>query len=273
MKITNKSHPIAVSNVHRIPLEDNSVDLVVCSPPYEAARDYGIRFELCGQDWVDWAVVGFKECLRVCRGLVAWVVEGTGQQTVNWSGTPVLLMADLIRLGIPIWKPSIYGRYSLPGRFSVLRNNWEFVVCSTGGKAIPWSDPTAMGSNPKCQPGGRTRPRKRDGSRNVAGTGYNQPKRTNAGNIVWCGAVGGGNMGGGSDFASQNEAPFPEYLSEFFIRSFCPIDGVVLDPFSGSGTTASVAEKHGRRFVAMDIRLNQCHITKSRVISNGKYQG
>lgn len=51
----------------------DSVDLVFCSPPYEAARTYGIDFNLRGDAWVEWAVDRYLECVRVCRGLVAWV--------------------------------------------------------------------------------------------------------------------------------------------------------------------------------------------------------
>src|SRR5690606_39337909 len=53
-----------------IDLPDDSVDLVLCSPPYEARRSYGIGFNLRGEAWVEWAVKGYLECLRVCRGLV-----------------------------------------------------------------------------------------------------------------------------------------------------------------------------------------------------------
>lgn len=260
---------IITADVHDLPLEDDSVDLVFGSPPYEDARTYGIDFDLKGQDWVDWAMIGFKECLRVSRGLVAWVVEGKGQQTVNWSGTPALLMADLIRSGNPILKPNIYGRYSLPGKFSVLRNNWEFVVCSSGGKQLPWSDPTAMGGEPVCGPGGNPTARRANGDRLDSArtkTRYTQPKRTNAGNIVWCGAVGGGNMG--SRLSHENEAPFPEYLAEFFIRSFCPPGGVVLDPFGGSGTTAKVALSCGRDAISADIRDSQGELTRRRLAEN-----
>ena len=35
-------------------LPADSVDLVFGSPPYEAARTYGIDFALRGQEWVDW---------------------------------------------------------------------------------------------------------------------------------------------------------------------------------------------------------------------------
>ena len=254
---------IIQSDALRIPLAAQSVDLVLCSPPYEDARTYGIDFNLKGQDWVDWAVRGFVECLRVCRGLVAWVVDGRGAQTCSWSAVPVLMMADLIRADVPIWKPPLYGRYSTPGKFKVLRNLYELVVCSSNGRTMDHWDPTAMGNVPKCRPGGRTRPRLKTGERNLSRRDYRQPKRTNAGNLVWCGSVGGGNIG--SKLAHENEAPFPEKLAEFFIRSFCPPNGIVLDPFSGSGTTAAVAHRLGRRFIAADMRASQCDLTARRV--------
>ena len=54
-----------------------SVDLVFTSPPYEDAREYAeLQFKLRGQKWVDWLMPIVKESLRVCKGLVAFVVEG-----------------------------------------------------------------------------------------------------------------------------------------------------------------------------------------------------
>lgn len=244
-------------------LDDNSVDIVIGSPPYAQQRSYGIDFNLKGQAWVDWAVEIYIECLRVSKGLVVWVVEGTGQQTVDYTCEPILMQADLHRRGIKMWKPSIYGRYSLPGRFSVLRNNWEFCIMSSNGRKLPFADPTACSSPPKCKPGGKTRPRKQDGTRNIATQEYKQPPLTNYGNIVWCGAVGGGNMG--SKLASENEAPYPEFLVEFFLRSFCPPGGVVLDPFCGSGTSLAVAKRLGMGVVGVEIRESQIDLTKRRL--------
>lgn len=247
-------------------MTDNSVDLVFCSPPYADRRAYGIDFNLRGRDWVDWAYDRYLSCLRVCRGLVAWVVEGTGPQSANYGGEPVLLLAKLIEAGIPVWKPGIYGRYSLPGKFSVLRNNWEFIICSSGHKKLEWSDPTAMGTPPKCKPGGRTRPRKTDGSRNVATQDYKQPERTNYGNILWCGAVGGGQMG--HALAHANEAPFPEFLPEVYVQSFCKPGGTVLDCFAGSGTTLVAAARAGRNAVGIELRADQLTVAAQRLQSS-----
>jgi DNA modification methylase len=69
----------------------------------------------------------------------------------------------------------------------------------------------------------------------------------------------------GSKLAHENEAPFPEKLVEFFIRSFCPPGGVTVDCFSGSGTTAATAEQLGRKWVAIDIRQSQCDLTAKRI--------
>ena len=284
---------------------DDCVDLVFCSPPYEDARTYGIDFKIKGQDWVDWAIPRFIECVRISKGIVAWVVEGKTKQ-FRWSATPVLFMADLHRSGIKLRKPPAFHRVGIPGSGGPdwLRNDYEFIVCASKGK-LPWSDNTTMGHPPKWAPGGEMSHRLSDGSRvnqwgcsagNQSGPrnpdgyrgsysgkpshriltkrgmrrangerrlhGYTVQKNANPGNVIKC-IVGGGVMG--SKFAHENEAPFPESLVEFFIRSFCPPDGIVLDTFSGSGTTAAVAEKTNRRWIAIDIRQSQVDLSNKRV--------
>jgi len=146
-------------------MEDNSVDLVFCSPPYEAARTYGIGFNLKEQEWVDWAMERYLECVRVSRGLVAWVVEGRTRQ-FKWSATPALLMADLHRAGVKLRKPPVFHRVGIAGGGGPdwWRNDYEFIVCASKGK-LPWSDNTANGHPPKWAPGGDMSHRVSDGTR------------------------------------------------------------------------------------------------------------
>lgn len=267
-----------------------SVDMVFCSPPYEAARTYGIGFKLKGQDWVDWAVERFVECCRVSRGLVAWVVEGQTRD-YRYSATPVLLMADLHRAGVNLRKPAIYERDGIPGSGGRdwLKNRFEFVICATPKGRLPWADPKAMGKPCRYPPGGAMSNRHADGKRRNAKTGrrlmkraklnsdsgggvttdgtyswsYTPPDIANPGNIVKCGPAGGGRIG--SKLAHENEAPFPEALAEFFIRSFCPPGGTVLDPFCGSGTTLAVAERHGRKWIGIDCRQKMVDLSGRRI--------
>lgn len=92
--------------------------------------------------------------------------------------------------------------------------------------------------------------------------GYSVPTLANPGNIIKC-IVGGGVMG--SKLSHENEAPFPESLAEFFIRSFCPPGGTALDIFSGSGTTVAVAARCGRNGIGVDIRESQVALGRRRV--------
>jgi hypothetical protein len=126
-----------------------SVDMVLTSPPYEAARSYGINFNLRNEEWVEWAKARFLECLRVSRGLVAWVVEGQTRH-YRYSATPLLLAADLHRAGVKLRKPPIFHRIGVPGSGGPdwWKNNYEFVICAAHGR-LPWSDNTACGHPPK----------------------------------------------------------------------------------------------------------------------------
>lgn len=74
--------------------------------------------------------------------------------------------------------------------------------------------------------------------------------------------VGGGFMG--SVTAHESEAPFPETLVRFFIVSYCPPGGTVLDPFCGSGTSVSVAIQENRNAIGIDIRDGKGGLASAR---------
>jgi len=58
----------------------------------------------------------------------------------------------------------------------------------------------------------------------------------------------------------------PERLLERIIQASCPENGLVLDFFGGSGTTAAVAEKLGRRWITTDLGKPACMIMRKRLI-------
>lgn len=60
-------------------------------------------------------------------------------------------------------------------------------------------------------------------------------------------------------------APYPEELCVIPIKSTCPCDGVVLDPFSGTGTTMKVAFQLGRKSIGIDLSNEYIKLAKERI--------
>jgi DNA modification methylase len=54
-------------------------------------------------------------------------------------------------------------------------------------------------------------------------------------------------------------AVYPEELCKIPIQAGCPKNGIVLDPFMGSGTTAAAAKKLSRNFIGFDINPEYCN--------------
>ena len=89
-----------------------------------------------------------------------------------------------------------------------------------------------------------------------------QPAIANPGNLISLN-VGGAMMGHAC--AHANEAPFPLGLPAFFVKSFCRPNGIVLDPFCGSGTTLDAAIQNNRKAVGCDVRKSQVTLTQKRL--------
>jgi DNA modification methylase len=70
-----------------------------------------------------------------------------------------------------------------------------------------------------------------------------------------------GRMKGGSDYPTQK----PEALLDRIISAASSPGDLVLDCFLGSGTTAAVAQKLGRRWIGCDINLGAIHTTARRL--------
>lgn len=276
------------ASAEQLPLADGSVDLVFGSPPYCDARTYGIDAQRGCQEWIDWMLVVTGECLRVSRGPVIWVAKSVTRDRTYWPAVEGL-MYEWWRSGGSAYRPCYYHRYSSigSGGDDWFRDDTEYVACFKRPGKLPWSDNTAMGHAPKWAPGGAMSHRMANGSRVnqwgrhqhatdrqvdgrktksqkrpshlevvVGDSGYAPPVLANPGNLIHC-KVGHGNQG---DLLCHEEK-----LAEWFVLSLCPPGGTVLDPFSGSGTTAKVAKAHGREAIAIDLRLSQCKLTQRRV--------
>ena len=57
----------------------------------------------------------------------------------------------------------------------------------------------------------------------------------------------------------------PVELLERFVRVSCPENGVILDPFMGSGSTGVAAVKNHRDFIGIELDKKYFEIAKERI--------
>jgi DNA modification methylase len=66
-------------------------------------------------------------------------------------------------------------------------------------------------------------------------------------------------------FKEAHFAVFPPDLIKPCILAGCPKDGIVLDPFMGSGTTAVVAAMYQRNFIGFELNPEYCKMAEKRI--------
>ncbi len=72
-------------------------------------------------------------------------------------------------------------------------------------------------------------------------------------------------VSGNSNERTEHPAQFPEELIERIIKTGSNEGEIILDPFMGSGTTAVVAKKLGRKFVGYETEIEFVNIAKNRL--------
>lgn len=60
-------------------------------------------------------------------------------------------------------------------------------------------------------------------------------------------------------------AAYPPKLVETCLLAGCPEDGVVLDPFFGSGTTGMVARRMGRHYIGIELNPDYTELARARI--------
>jgi len=238
-------------------LPDESIDLVVTSPPYDEIRTYhGFKLDL--------HKVG-QEIYRILKkGCVSVVV--IQDQTINYGKTltsfrTIVDWCD--NIGFKLFECLIYKKYGAEGAWwnKRFRVDHEYMpVFLKGDKPIyfnkeplkipsKWGGITLTGGATRLTTGQtlKARPIK-----------INEKKcRGTVWEYLTC--------GDGDKLKHLHPATFPDKLPYDFIQCFCPPDGIVLDPFIGSGTTAVAAKKLGRKFIGIEISSEYCKIAIQRI--------
>jgi len=235
----------------------DSIDLTVTSPPYDNLRTYG------GHSW-DFEGVA-QQLWRVTKpgGVVVWVVADA---TIDGSetGTSFRQALRFIEIGFNLTDTMIWHK---PGGGAVGSNiaytqncEYMFVLCKgrpARGEKLKDKTNVTCGQKKSHPMSGRSRKysKSKSDKERVSVT-----RETSLRENVWRFAVGwftGDHL--------SHPAPFPEALARDHILSWSNEGDIVLDPFSGSGTTAKMAKLMGRQFIGIEVNPEYCEIAEERL--------
>ena len=73
---------------------------------------------------------------------------------------------------------------------------------------------------------------------------------------------------GTSQIKEAHYAAYPKELVRICMKAGCPKDGIVLDPFIGSGTTGIVAKEEDRKYIGFELSNEYCKIANERIESS-----
>jgi site-specific DNA-methyltransferase (adenine-specific) len=262
-------------------IPDACVDTIVTSPPYYQQRDYGskdqIGQEISPASYVERMAELFTELKRVVKPTgSAWIVIGDKYVDGELLGMPWRVCLALKDTGWVLRSDCIWHKpNAMPSSvktrpttdheyiffFSHSKNKYFYDADAIREPHVTFSENSKMkgGRGHFGKRGGTPEKGKNGGDNNLHDSRWDQafhPKGRNK-RTVWSISL--------SKFRDAHFAVYPESLVQTCLNASCPANGVVLDPFSGAGTTALAAKKSGRQFIAIDCVEQYNEIAKSRL--------
>ncbi|MBX3058490.1 MAG: site-specific DNA-methyltransferase [Anaerolineae bacterium] len=261
-------------------LPSSSVNCIVTSPPYYWQRDYStpvqIGNEKTPEEYIGNLLTVFAECHRLLNeDGTFWLNLGDKYQEGDLLGLPWQVALALKSQGWILRSDIIWHKpNAMP---SSVKNrpttDHEYIFLFTKSSAYYYDADAIREPHVTFTPDSKMK-----GGRNHFGKVNGTPEAgKNAGNAnlhngrwdqafhpmgrnrrtVWNIPL--------SKFREAHFAVFPEKLVELCVLAGCPEGGIVLDPFIGSGTTAVVAQRLGRKYVGIDSNPKYCEMAQERL--------
>jgi len=248
-------HGDCIEKMKDIP--DNSIDMVMTSPPYDNLRDYG-------KDFTGWGEHIWKPVLegifRVLKdgGVCVWVV---GDATINGSETGTSFRQALywMEIGGKLHDTMIYHKANpVPNEIGKrYQASFEYMFIFSKDKPKSFNailEPAKMYGKSKPIKSGRQF-RQADGSMKAShGLKYNKPMKFR--HNIFSYTLSG---------SKEHPATYPEQLAHDHIISWSNKGDTILDPFMGSGTTGVACVNTGRDFIGIELDEGYFNIAQNRI--------
>lgn len=239
-------------------LTDESVDLVVFSPPYDNVRDYRGKWS------IDLPLLG-ERLLRVVKpGGFVVVVMADGTKDQRKSMTTFRTAVAWEDAGWALFESVVYARDGRPGAWwsTRFRVDHEHVLMFYKGRR----------PRPVTHHDGLRVPSKHAGKR-WTGTqrlsdGTTVPLRsgvvadTKCRGTIWRYPTSNSE---GNRAKMEHPATYPDALARDLVLAFSAPGDVVYDPMMGSGTTVVVAAQNGRRYIGNDVSPEYVALARRRL--------
>jgi site-specific DNA-methyltransferase (adenine-specific) len=228
-------------------LPDASLDLVLADPPYGLGKDYGNDSDkLGGVEHLEWTLGWLRAVIPKLKP------SGSLYVFCTWQYAPEIfsfLKTRLTMVNEIIWDRRVPSMGGTVRRFTSVHDNIGLFAVSRNyyfdldPVRIPYDAITKKARSRKLFEGSKW-----------LEVGYN-PKD------IW--SVSRLHRQHPERVAHPTQKPLE--LIERMVLASCPADGIVLDPFMGSGTTAVACAVHGRRFIGYEINPDYYAIAGQRL--------
>lgn len=248
-------------------LPENSVDLIVTSPPYadQRASTYG---GIKPDQYVEWFLPKADQFFRVLKPSGSFILNIKERVVDGERHTYVLeLILEMKKRGW-FWTEEYmwHKKNSHPGKWSNrFRDSWERLLQFNKSKKFAMYQDNVMvpvgdWAQNRLKNLSET-DKRRDNSK--VGSGFGK----NISNWVGRDMVYPSNVlhMATECYNQSHSAAFPVALPEWFIKLFTKPGGLVLDPFNGAGTTCVAAKRQGRDYLGIDLNDDYCKIAIDRV--------
>lgn len=242
-------------------IKSESIDLVLTSPPYADMRDY---VKIPADEYVSWFLPIAEGIYKVLKSKGVFVLNIRNNVVNHRRHTYIYDLVNRLVNDINffliddiIWDkckmlPNTKGNRPM--------DTWEFAFVFGKSVNVTWNPDSVRTPYDEKSLQRFESPIKKRWGTNRDEVGQKEVKPHPLGcfpkNIIRIGSE------------SQNQshpAPYPIKFAEWFIKAYSNPGDVVYDPFSGSGTTAVAAQKHGRKWILTEIHEEYVKLAEKRI--------
>ena len=275
-------------------LEDNSLDVCITDPPYGMGMEHWDYSIPPTKTWneVYRVLKPGAFCLSFCSThlyhRMAVNVEDAGfviKDMIYWMVTTKMAKKNRLK---PVHEPIVVGQKPYESSLQKNFDKWGAGLINIKGNKIPWDGKPPTGwikGGTARRAFGKDVDKAGVGAKEILGTVDADPEGRYPSNIVgyvdedhqkyfYAPRVSRKERDEGlykCEKPNPHPTPKPVSLMRWLVRIFAPVNGKVLDPYNGTGSTGIASLLEDRTYLGLELDQNYCDISEKRIKSFSLY--